>query len=376
MSPSLHDLYGRQMRLPGHGESGQRRLGEAKVLLIGAGGLGSPAALYLAVAGVGTLGIADPDKVELSNLHRQILHRSETVGMPKTVSAAEALAELNPSLRLVLHPEGFQADNALELAARYDVIVDGADNFSTRFLAADAAVLAGKPLIHGSVLRNGGQVGVFLPGAGCYRCLYPVMPDPASVPTCGEAGVLGATCGVIGSWMAAETLAVILGRRAGSRLLVVDVDAGSARSVGIARDRACPVCGDAPVIHGIDATRYAGACLTPPIGRPEDHPLEITVQEASRQLALSNPPVLIDVREADELAICRIPGAVHIPLAELPERLAEIPAGRPVLIHCHHGGRSLRATHFLRARGRTEVSNVKGGIDAWSRQVDPAVPRY
>lgn len=375
MLPSLQDLYGRQMRLPGHGEAGQRRLAAAKVLLVGAGGLGSPAAIYLAAAGVGTLGIADPDKVELSNLHRQVLHRAEAVGMPKTVSAAETLAELNPALRLVLHPEGFQPGNAMELAARYDVIVDGADNFGTRFLAADAAVLSGKPLVHGSVLRGAGQVGVFLPIAGCYRCLYPVMPDPASVPTCGEAGILGATCGVVGSWMAAEAVAVILAHRTGSRLLVIDVEGGGARSVSVTRDPACPACGDAPVFRRIDAARYVGACPHPSSAMAE-YPLEITVQEASRLLAQPEPPLLIDVREADELAICRIPGAVHIPLAELPERVVEIPAGRPVLIHCHHGGRSLRATQFLRARGRCDVSNVKGGIDAWSRQIDPAIRRY
>lgn len=375
MSPSLQDLYGRQMRLPGHGEDGQRRLAAARVLVIGAGGLGSPAALYLAAAGVGTLGIADPDRVELSNLHRQVLHRASTLGMPKTVSAAETLAELNPALEIVLHPEGFVPGNALELAGRYDVIVDGADNFGTRFLAADAAVLACRPLVHGSVLRAEGQVGIFMPGAGCYRCLYPQMPDPASVPTCGEAGVLGATCGVLGSWMASEAVAVILGRREGSRLILVDAEAGSAKPVGLARDAGCPCCGQAPSIRGIDASRYAAPCPVV-LSAMSEHPIEITVEEASRLLAQPAPPVLIDVREADELAICRIPGSMHIPLAELPERLAEIPAGRPLLIHCHHGGRSLRATQFLRARGRGDVSNVKGGIDAWSRQVDPSVPRY
>lgn len=374
MSPSLQDLYGRQMRLPGHGESGQLRLRDAKVLLIGAGGLGSPAALYLAAAGVGTLGIADPDKVELSNLHRQILHTADSVGLPKTVSAAETLAPVNPSIRLVLHPEGLTPGNALELARRYDLLVDGADNFGTRFLASDACVLAGKPLVHGSVLRGAGQVGVFLSQTGCYRCLYPVMPDPASVPTCGEVGVLGATCGVIGSWMAAEALAVLLGRRATSRLLLVDVDGGGTRAVAVTRDSGCPSCGQRPSITAIEPSRYAASCNPPPA--MSNHPLEVSVTEAKLLLDLPSPPVLVDVREADELAICRIPGALHIPLGELPARMAEIPADRPVLIHCHHGGRSLRATQFLRAQGRSAVSNVKGGIDAWSRLIDPAVPRY
>lgn len=374
MSPSLQDLYGRQMRLPGHGESGQIRLRDAKVLLVGVGGLGSPAALYLAAAGVGTLGIADPDKVELSNLHRQILHTAESIGLPKTVSAAETLAPINPSIRLVLHPEGLTPENALELVRRYDVVVDGADNFGTRFLASDACVLAGKPLIHGSVLRGAGQVGVFLPTTGCYRCLYPTMPDPATVPTCGEVGVLGATCGVIGSWMAAETLAVLLGRRSASRLLLVDVDAGTTRTIGVTRDTTCPCCGQRPVITSIDATRYASVCT--PLNAMSDYPLEVTITGAKQLLEQSSPPILIDVREADELEICRIAGAVHIPLGELPARLDEIPTDRPVLIHCHHGGRSLRATQFLRAQGRAAVSNVKGGIDAWSRLIDPTVPRY
>lgn len=377
MSESLHALYGRQMRLPGHGEPGQLRLRGAKVLLVGAGGLGSPAAFYLAAAGVGTLGIADPDSVELSNLHRQILHTSESIGMPKTVSAAETLAPLNPAMRIVLHPEGLQPANALELVRRYDLVVDGADNFGTRYLAADACVLAGKPLVHGSVLRGFGQVGVFLPGAGCYRCLYPVMPDPAGVPTCAEAGVLGATCGVIGSWMAAEAISVILGRRDVSRLTLVDVDAGAARPLGLAADASCPCCGREPVIRGIDPARYGiAACAAQANPMSSDQPLEITVTEAKRLLDQPRPPLLIDVREAEELAICRIAGSLHIPLAQLPARLGEIPSDRPVLIHCHHGGRSLRATQFLRAQGRTAVSNVKGGIEAWACQVDPGLGRY
>jgi len=377
MSSSLQALYDRQMRLDGHGESGQLRLRDAKVLLVGVGGLGSPAALYLAAAGVGTLGIADPDSVELSNLHRQILHTSDSIGMPKTVSAAETLAPLNPALRIVLHPEGLQPANAAELVARYDIVVDGADNFGTRYLAADACVLARKPLVHGSVLRGSGQVGVFLPGAGCYRCLYPVMPDPATVPTCGDAGVLGATCGVIGSWMAAEAVAVILGRRAASRLILVDVDAGAARTLGMVADETCPCCGREPSIRGIDPARYsAAACARQTQPSMSEQPMEITVTEAKRLLDQPNPPLLVDVRESDELAICRIDGSLHIPLGQLPGRIREIPSDRPVLVLCHHGGRSLRATQFLRAHGLSAVSNVKGGIEAWARQIDPGLPRY
>lgn len=365
--------YGRQMRLPGFGEAGQRRLLGAKVLLIGAGGLGSPAAIYLAAAGVGTIGLADMDVVELSNLHRQVLHGAESLGTPKVISAAEALGALNPEVRVALHGEGLTPGNALELARAYDLVIDGADNFATRFLAADACVLAGKPLVHGSILGSGGQVGVFLPGKGCYRCLYPTMPDPMSVPTCGEAGVLGATCGVIGSWMASEAVAVLLGSRVASRLLLVDVGGGAARPVALAPDPACPGCGPAPTVRGIDPEAYRFSCA--PMN-PSDIPLEITVEATRDVLASGAPVVLLDVREDDELAICRMGATHHIPLGQLGERWMELPRDTRILVHCHHGGRSLRATQFLRAKGLGAVSNVKGGIEAWSCRVDPSVPRY
>jgi adenylyltransferase/sulfurtransferase len=369
-------LYARQMRLPGVGEPGQLRLRESKVLLLGAGGLGSPAALYLAAAGVGFLGVADPDKVEVSNLHRQILHGFDTLGLPKTLSAAEALAEVNPGLQVALHPEGFTPANAAELVARYDLVVDGTDNFATRFLAADACVLGRKPLVHGSVLRGEGQVGVFLPGAGCYRCVYPVMPEASSVPTCADAGVFGATCGVVGSWMASEALAVLLGRRTGSRLQVLDLEAGSSRVLGLVADPACPTCGGSPKIVALDPARYAPVCAPASSAPMSDHPLEVTVQEASRQLASAQPPLLLDVREPSEHEVCRIPGARLIPMNSIPARLAEIPQGVPILVHCHHGGRSLKVTQFLRAKGYAQVSNVQGGIEAWSLKIDPQVPRY
>lgn len=376
--PRLSDheraLYSRQIRLPGVGEAGQLRLRAAKVLLLGAGGLGSPVGLYLAAAGVGLIGVADPDKVEISNLHRQIVHGFDTLGLPKTVSAAEALGEINPGLKVALHPEGFTVENAAELVARYDLVVDGTDNFATRFLAADACVLGGRPLVHGSVLRDSGQVGVFLPESGCYRCLYPSIPDASTVPTCAEAGVFGATCGVIGSWMAAEAIAVLLGHRNSSRLLVIDVGAGSSRPIALASDPACPCCGSAPIIRSLEKSAYAPTlCPAPPMSAT---PLEVTVEEASRLLSGPNPPVLIDVREPDEYAVCRIEGARLIPMNTIPARLAEIPQDVPVLVQCHHGGRSMKVTQFLRAKGYAHVSNLKGGIDAWSLKVDPRVPRY
>jgi adenylyltransferase/sulfurtransferase len=377
--PRLSDheraLYARQIRLPGVGEAGQLRLRDAKVLILGAGGLGSPVGLYLAAAGVGHLGIADPDKVEVSNLHRQIVHGFDTLGLPKTISAAEALGEINPGLKVALHPEGFTVENAAALVARYDLVVDGTDNFATRFLAADACVLGGRPLVHGSVLRDSGQVGVFLPKSGCYRCLYPAIPDAASVPTCADAGVFGATCGVIGSWMASEVIAILLGRRAAPRLLLVDVAAGSTRLLALSADPACPACGKAPSIRSLEKTAYAPpACPTPfPMSAA---PLEITVEEASRLLAGPNPPVLIDVREPDEFVVCRIEGARLVPMNTVAARLAEIPQDRPVLVQCHHGGRSMKVTQFLRAKGFAQVSNLQGGIEAWSLRVDPKVPRY
>ena len=368
-------LYSRQIRLPGVGEAGQLRLREAKVLLLGAGGLGSPVGLYLAAAGVGLIGIADSDKVEISNLHRQIIHGFDTLGLPKTISAAEALGEINPGLKVALHPEGFTVENAADLVARYDVVVDGTDNFATRFLAADACVLGGRPLVHGSVLREAGQVGVFLPKTGCYRCLYPVIPDASSVPTCADAGVFGATCGVIGSWMASEVIAVLLGKRTSSRLLVVDVAAGTSKLIALSADPACPCCGASPNIRSLEKAAYAPATCSMPTPMPET-PLEVTVEEAQRLLASPNPPLLIDVREMDEYAVCRIEGSRLIPMNTVPARLGEIPQDIPVLVQCHHGGRSMKVTHFLRSKGYTRVSNVKGGIDAWSLKIDLKVPRY
>ena len=368
-------LYSRQIRLPGVGESGQLRLREAKVLLLGAGGLGSPVGLYLAAAGVGLIGIADPDKVEISNLHRQIVHGFDTLGLPKTISAAEALGEINPGLKVALHPEGFTVENAADLVARYDVVVDGTDNFATRFLAADACVLGGRPLIHGSVLREAGQVGVFLPQAGCYRCLYPTIPDASSVPTCADAGVFGATCGVIGSWMASEVIAVLLAKRTASRLLVIDVAAGAAKPIALSADPACPCCGAAPAIRSLEKSAYAPVSCPSPEPMSET-PLEVTVEEARLLLSGANPPLLIDVREMDEYAVCRIEGSRLIPMNTVPSRLAEIPQDVPVLVQCHHGGRSMKVTQFLRSKGYARVSNVKGGIDAWSLKVDPKVPRY
>jgi adenylyltransferase/sulfurtransferase len=236
-------------------------------------------------------------------------------------------------------------------------------------------VLGGRPLVHGSILREAGQVGVFLPKTGCYRCLYPVIPDASTVPTCADAGVFGATCGVIGSWMASEVIAVLLGKRTSSRLLVIDVAAGTSKLIALSADPACPCCGSSPTIRSLEKSAYAPiSCQS--LAPMSETPLEVTVEEAQRLLFGPNPPQLIDVREMDEYAVCRIEGSRLIPMNTVPARLGEIPQDIPVLVQCHHGGRSMKVTQFLRAKGYNRVSNVKGGIDAWSLKVDPKVPRY
>ena len=382
-SLSQHELtrYSRQVRLPEIGPEGQRKLRDAKVLIIGAGGLGSPAALYLAGAGVGTIGIADFDRVEIHNLHRQLLHTDANLGEAKVDSAAARLRATNPGVNVVAHPEGVTAGNAVELFGRYDVIVDGTDNFATRYLNNDAAVLAGKPLVHGSVFRFEGQVSVFAPDRGgpCYRCLFPEPPAAGAVPNCAEAGVLGALCGVIGSWQALEVIKLIAGFGSPliGRLLTYDALSLEFTTLSLPRDPACAVCGDRPSIRGIEPARYVPTCEPVSQSMPDSTiPLEITVTEAHRLLTETSDAVLIDVREPHEVAICAIDGARHIPMRQIPEHLTELPKDKHLLIHCHHGGRSLRVTEFLRAKGFARVSNVDGGIDGWAQEIEPGMARY
>lgn len=387
LSPAELTRYSRHVLLPELGVSGQEKFKAARVLVIGAGGLGSPVALYLAAAGVGILGIADFDRVEPHNLQRQLLHTDTTIGQPKVASAAARLRATNPHITIVEHPTGITAENALELFATYDVIVDGTDNFSTRYLTNDAAVLARRPLVYGSIFKFEGQVSVFAPhrGGPCYRCLFPEPPPAGAVPNCGEAGVLGALCGVIGSLQALEALKLIagFGKPLIGRMLTYDALAQTFRTLNLARDAGCPVCGHAPTIRGLRAETYAGICApTPPAAtslsmNDSAYPLEITVEDT--QHLLSQQPdrvLLIDVRESHEVAICRIEGAEHIPMRQIPEHLGTLPKDRHLLVHCHHGGRSLRVTEFLRARGYPAVSNVAGGIDAWAARIKPDMPRY
>jgi molybdopterin/thiamine biosynthesis adenylyltransferase/rhodanese-related sulfurtransferase len=383
LSPADLARYGRHLSLAEIGVGGQRKLAAARILVVGAGGLGSPAALYLAAAGVGTLGIADFDRVERHNLQRQLLHEDADVGVPKVDSALRRLRAVNPAIRLQAHPEGVQPGTALGLFANYDVIVDGTDTFASRYLNNDAAVLTGRPLVHGNVFRFDGQLSVFDPARGgpCYRCLFPQPPPPGAVPSCGEAGVLGALCGVIGSLQALEAIKLVTG--AGDplrgRLLAHDALAQRFQILSLARDPGCAVCGQSPVIRSLEPWRYAPACAPSPPSSvmPESFPLELSVT-AARDLIrqdLSRARI-IDVREPHELEICRLEEAEHIPMRRIPERLAELPHDRHLLILCHHGSRSLHVTRYLRQQGFAAVSNITGGIEAWAAELDPSLARY
>lgn len=382
LSPAELSRYSRHILLDQIGLDGQRRLAASRVLVIGAGGLGSPAALYLAAAGVGTIGIADFDRVEEHNLQRQLLHDSRSVGRPKVESAAERLAQINPFVRVNTHAEGVTVENAVKLFSEYDVILDGTDNFTTRYLNNDAAFFARKPLVYGSIFRFEGQVAVFDPARGgpCYRCLFPEPPPPGEVPNCAEAGVIGALCGVIGSLQALEALKLLagFGEPLLGRLLTYDALSQRFNTISLPRDPDCPLCGSHPRIHTLQLECVS--CQTPaPSSIMSDNsvPLEISVEE-THQLLKSSPDkvLLIDVREPHEVAICRIEGATHIPMRQIPEQIDELPRDKHLLIHCHHGGRSMRVTEFLRSHGFTDVSNVAGGIDAWALQIEPGMNRY
>jgi adenylyltransferase/sulfurtransferase len=365
--------YSRQLILEELGLEGQRRLRDGRVLIVGAGGLGSPSALYLAAAGVGTLGIVDGDRVDLSNLHRQILHHTQDVGTPKTVSARETLAAINPDVRVVPHQTVLTSENAFEIIGGYDVVVNGSDNFPTRYLVNDACVMLRKPLVDASILKWEGQATTFLPGRGCYRCLFPTPPPPGSVPSCAEGGVIGAVAGLVGSLQAVEAIKVLLGagEPLANRLLLVDLLAGEMRTVRWTRNPDCPVCGDAPVITAL--IDYEAFCGLPghdhvPTAQEADTP-EVDAAEARRLLA--EGAQLIDVREPWEWAVVRIPGAVLIPMREVPARLSEIDPARPVVVQCATGVRSAQVTRALRAAGYAGAVNLAGGIVDWENRAFP-----
>jgi sulfur-carrier protein adenylyltransferase/sulfurtransferase len=373
--------YARHLALPDVGMEGQRRLKAARVLCVGAGGLGSPVALYLAAAGVGTLGLVDFDVVDATNLQRQILHGTKDVGRPKLDSAADRLADVNPHVEVVRHDAHLDSTNALDILRPYDVVVDGTDNFPTRYLVNDACVMLGKPNVFGSVFRWEGQASVFATSGGpCYRCLFREPPPPGLVPNCAEGGVLGVLPGIIGSLQALETLKLILGAgdTLAGRLVIFDALEMSWREVALRRNPECPVCGDHPTQDGlIDYEVFCGVKPAPGAEPAAENGVpEIDAAEVARRLDGSAPPFLLDVREPWEWAVGSLEsrGARLIPLGELERRTEEVPRDRPVVVYCRVGERSRTAARTLLDSGWSEVYNLSGGIQAWARDVDPDVP--
>ena len=360
------------------GLEGQANLRSARVLVVGTGGLGSPVALYLAAAGVGTLGLVDFDRVDATNLHRQVLHGTSSIGIPKTDSARARLAELNPHVRVVTHELAITAANALEIVGAYDLVIDGSDNFPTRYLLSDACVLLGKPNVYGSVQRFEGQAAIFCtPDGPCYRCLFREPPPAGMVPSCAEAGVFGVMPGLIGMIQATEAIKLILGigESLSGRLLLVDALRMQMRSIAVRRDPQCPMCGTRAITELIDYEAFCG------VRAAGDVPVSVSdeIAELAPLLAqerLARGAYLLDVREPHEYAIARLERAVLVPMREVPGAVDRIPRDADVIVYCHHGMRSRSVAEFLRAQGYGRVANLAGGIDRWSIEIDPAVPRY
>ena len=372
------ERYSRHLILPEVGVEGQLKLKNARVLLVGTGGLGAPMALYLSAAGAGTLGLVDFDVVDRSNLQRQVIHGTGDVGRKKVESAAASIAEINPNVRVVKHELALSSENALDIFKDYDIVADGTDNFPTRYLVNDACVLLNKPNVYGSIFRFEGQASVFaVEDAPCYRCLYPEPPPPGLVPSCAEGGVLGILPGIIGLIQATEVVKLILGQGESlkGRLLLYDALAMRFRELKLRKDPECPICGPHRTITKlIDYHQFCGvpqAPAAPATAAGEIDPVAVKARSDSGE-----DFQLIDVREPHEYQICRIPQARLIPLGELPKRLHEIDRSRPIVVHCKTGGRSAKAADLLRRNGFTNVLNMTGGILAWSNKVDPSVPKY
>ncbi len=373
LSKNELNRYARHLAIPEFGVAGQQKLKAAKVLCIGAGGLGSPIALYLAAAGVGGLGLIDPDVVEVSNLQRQILFGEKDVGRSKLEAARDRIQDLNPEVQVDLYPERFTSENALKIAATYDVVIDGTDNFPTRYLSNDVCVWLKKPNVYGSILRFDGQVGVFAPHleAPCYRCMAPVPPKPGLVPSCAEGGVLGVLPGLIGTMQALEAIKLItgLGKPLLGRLMHLDTLTMRFRTFTLRRDPDCPVCGENPSItEPIDYQGFCGMSSTPSPSVPT-----VTVQDLQTLRTTGEKHFLLDVREPDEYAVGHITGSTLIPLGQLPQRLAEVPREQKVVVHCKLGGRSAKAVGILQEAGFTNVWNVAGGITSWANEIDSDV---
>ncbi len=371
--------YSRHLLLPEVGLAGQKRLRASKVLLVGAGGLGSPAALYLAAAGVGEIGLVDFDRVDASNLQRQILYSTSDVGRPKLAAAADRISGLNPGVRVVPHEVRLSSSNALDILGPYDVVVDGTDNFPTRYLVNDACVLLGKPNVYGSIYRFEGQASVFDARHGpCYRCLYPEPPPPDLVPSCAEAGVLGVLPGLIGTVQAIETVKLLLGigEPLIGRLLLFDALEMKFRELRLRKNPECSLCSPHATQRGL--IDYAEFCWVPSSSDPlpgESVP-EITPQALKAELDSSDPPLLIDVRDPEEWAISHIDGARLIPRAELPERVDELTRARELVLYCRTGKRSTLATRLLLDLGFAHVKSLRGGINGWADTVDPSIAKY
>jgi molybdopterin/thiamine biosynthesis adenylyltransferase/rhodanese-related sulfurtransferase/molybdopterin converting factor small subunit len=371
--------YSRHLIMPEVGIEGQKKLKSARVLAIGAGGLGSPLAVYLAAAGVGTIGIVDFDVVDDSNLQRQILYGASDVGRPKLQAAAERLRDMNPNVRVVPYETRLDSSNALEIFREYDVVADGTDNFPTRYLVNDACVLTGKPNVYASIFRFEGQASVFWAEKGpCYRCLYTEPPPPGLVPSCAEGGVLGILPGLLGVIQATETIKLLLatGEPLVGRLLLVDALSMRFRELKLKKNPDCVVCGPNPTVTKlIDYEEFCGipqeAAMNPVSGIPE-----ITVYDLKAMRDRGDEFVLVDVREPHEFAICSLPGSVKIPLGTLPQNLNRLSTADEIVVHCKLGGRSAKAVQFLRDSGFRKVRNLAGGIDRWAAEIEPKMPRY
>ncbi|MDQ3815789.1 MAG: molybdopterin-synthase adenylyltransferase MoeB [Armatimonadota bacterium] len=372
--------YGRHLIMPEVGVAGQEKLKEAKILMVGAGGLGSPSALYLAASGVGEMTIIDPDVVDLSNLQRQILHDTSSVGTPKVESARKRLKEINPNVKVNAIQDQLSNENVLQLVREHDLVVDGTDNFQTRYMVNDACIFEGKLNVYGSIFRFDGQSTVFCaPDGPCYRCLYPEPPPPGMVPSCAEGGVLGILPGVVGVIQATEAIKLILGKGEPliGRLLLYDALAMKFRELKIRKDPECPVCSAHPTITELQNYEYFCGIHPEEEAEETDQPMEqITARQLKEMLDAGRKVTLLDVREPQEWEIAHLPGARLIPLNSIPERMNELDTADDIVVHCHHGMRSARAINFLRKMGFQKLKNLAGGIDAWAVNVDPDMPRY
>jgi molybdopterin/thiamine biosynthesis adenylyltransferase/rhodanese-related sulfurtransferase len=371
--------YSRHLIMPEVGMDGQLKLKQAKVLCIGTGGLGAPLGLYLAAAGVGRIGLVDFDSVDLTNLQRQILFGTDDIGRPKIEAATDRLRNLNPDIQVDRFETRLTSENALDILKNYDIVVDGTDNFPTRYLVNDACVILGKPNVYGSIFRFEGQITIFgAPGGPCYRCLYPEPPPPGLVPSCAEGGVLGVLPGIVGAIQAAETLKLIIGKGEPliGRLLLFDALAMRFRELKLRKNPECPACGEHPTITKlIDYAEFCGVRGEETVNATQTTVPEIAPRELKSRMDRGDDLFILDVREPHEYQICNLGGQL-IPLGELSRRVNELDSSREIVAHCRSGKRSAEAVEFLRSAGFRKVLNLKGGILAWSDEVDPSVPKY